>query len=90
MGRKTKDRISGETMTNKRLRLTRNLHTVKAKNYVYQGDKLTGKQYKGMHCMAILRPDGKCIRGKNGNMLVSFNGTKVVVLARQLRKFQTA
>jgi|GEM_PF-915103 len=56
------------------------------KKYVYHGDKLTGKQYKDKRCAAVLRPDGKCIRGKNGNMLVSFNGTKVVVIARQLRK----
>ena len=54
--------------------------------YVYRGDNLTVKPYKDKHCAAVLRPDGKCIRGKNGNMLVSFNGTKVVVLARQLRK----
>jgi len=56
------------------------------KRYVYRGDKLTCKQYKNKHCIAIVRTDGKCVRGRNGNMLVSFNGTKVVVLARQLRK----
>jgi hypothetical protein len=56
--------------------------------YIYLGDKLsrTG-QYAGKNCIAVRRADGKCIRGKNGNMLVQFEGgQKVVVLARQLRK----
>lgn len=55
-------------------------------NYIYKGDKLTAPELKGKECMAVRRPDGKCIRGKNGNMLVEFDGVKVVVLARQLRK----
>ena len=39
----------------------------------------------GIHLFG--RPDGKCIRGKNGNMLVEFEtGEKVVVLGRLLRK----
>ena len=56
------------------------------KEYLYRGDRLTDKWYKGKFCRAIRRPDGKCIRGKNGNMLVSFDGVKAVVVARQLRK----
>ncbi|HYV53570.1 MAG TPA: hypothetical protein VE933_03180 [Chitinophagaceae bacterium] len=60
------------------------------KEYVYRGDKFAGKHYKDKHCIAVQRADGKCIRGRNGNMLVSFDGTKVVVLARQLRKITTA
>ncbi|MGZ8524030.1 MAG: hypothetical protein ACXWV1_06350 [Chitinophagaceae bacterium] len=59
---------------------------VNNKEYVYRGDKQTDEQYKLKYCMAVPRPDGKCIRGRNGNMLVSFNGKKVIVIARQLRK----
>jgi hypothetical protein len=56
------------------------------KTYTYRGDRMTDPDLKGNECSAVLRPDGKCIRGKNSNMLVSFNGKPVVVLARQLRK----
>lgn len=56
--------------------------------YIYKGDKLTSDLWKGRDCKAIRRPDGKCIRGKNGNMLVYFHGNQVVVLARQLRKIK--
>jgi hypothetical protein len=54
--------------------------------YHYRGDRYTDTELKGKTCEAIRRLDGKCIRGKNSNMLVSFNGKPVVVLARQLRK----
>lgn len=57
-------------------------------NYIYRGDRLTTEFYKGRGCNALSRPDGKCIRGKNGNILVEFEGNKVVVLARQLRKIK--
>ncbi len=53
--------------------------------YKYLGDRLTDPAYKGQTCSAIKR-NGKCIRGKNGNMLVDFNGRKVVVIAKLLRK----
>ena len=56
------------------------------KEYVYRGDKQTDEQYKFKYCIAVRRPDGKCVRGRNGSMLVSFNGKKVIVMARQLRK----
>jgi hypothetical protein len=56
--------------------------------YLYRGDKLTDKQYSGQICKAVRRPDGKCIRGKNGSMLVEFEGKKVVVIGRQLRKLK--
>lgn len=56
------------------------------KTYTYIGDGFTDSRYKGKVCSAILRQDGKCIRGRNGNMLVEFEGKKVVVLARLLRK----
>lgn len=54
--------------------------------YIYLGDRYTGPEYKRKPCIAVKRADGKCIRGRNGNMLVSFGGIKVVVVARQLRK----
>jgi len=55
--------------------------------YTYLGDKLTDPRLKGQPCSAIRRKDGKCIRGKNGNMLVRFaSGETVVVLGRLLRK----
>lgn len=56
--------------------------------YTYNGDRLarTG-EFTGQQCMAVRNASGKCIRGKNGNMLVQFeNGKKAVILARQLRK----
>lgn len=53
--------------------------------YLYMGDKLTDLTYKGQNCKAVLREDLKCIRGRNSNMLVEFNGIKVVVLAKRLR-----
>lgn len=57
--------------------------------YIYRGDRFTDPALKGKQCNAVRRPDGKCIRGKNGNMLVNFDGTEVVVLARQLRKVKS-
>lgn len=55
------------------------------RRYLYMGDKLTDSAYKGHACKAVLREDLKCIRGRNSNMLVEFNGVKVVVLAKRLR-----
>lgn len=47
---------------------------------------MTDPKYKGSECSAV-RVNGKCVRGRNGNMLVRFaNGELVNVLARQLRK----
>lgn len=56
--------------------------------YTYLGDRFTDPIYKSQTCIAIRRPDGKCIRGKNGNMLVSFGGKSVVIVARLLRKIK--
>jgi hypothetical protein len=53
--------------------------------YIYLGDKHTDIKWKGLECKAV-KKNGKCIRGRNSNMLVSFNGVFVVVLARRLRK----
>ena len=54
--------------------------------YIYRGDRYTDFQYKMQPCLPVLTSTGKCIRGKNGNMLVSFQSGTVVVLARQLRR----
>lgn len=54
--------------------------------YKYLGDKLTAPEFKGQTCEAVRRLDGKCIRGRNGSMLVSFNGKLVNVIGRLLRK----
>lgn len=56
--------------------------------YIYHGDKLTSPELKGKPCKAVRRSNGKCIRGRNSNMLVEFDGVKAVVLARQLRKIK--
>jgi hypothetical protein len=53
--------------------------------YRYIGDRNTDPGLKGQQCSAIKR-NGKCLRGKNGNMLVQFGDRKVVVMARLLRK----
>jgi len=55
-------------------------------DYIYLGDRLTDPQLKGKECDAVRRENGKCIRGKNGNMLVSFGGIKVNVIGKRLRK----
>jgi len=55
--------------------------------YTYLGDRLTDGVLKGCRCRAVRRADGKCIRGKNGSMLVALDdGRKLVVLGRLLRK----
>jgi hypothetical protein len=59
-------------------------------DYVYYGDRNTATVLKGKFCSAV-RINGKCSRGKNGNMLVKFeNGVFHVVLARLLRKTQNS
>lgn len=56
--------------------------------YVYLGDRNTDATLKKQTCSAVRR-NGKCIRGKNGSMLVRFaNGTLCVVVGRLLRKQQ--
>lgn len=57
--------------------------------YIYHGDRLTDPAYRKQPCKAVRRQDGKCIRGRNSNMLVEFaDGTQVVILARLLRKIK--
>jgi hypothetical protein len=59
-------------------------------DYIYHGDKLTNPKYKKQHCKAVRNASGKCIRGKNSNMLVEFgNGDQVVIMARTLRKIKS-
>jgi len=54
--------------------------------YIYRGDRYTDVKYKMQVCKPVLSSTGKCIRGKNGNMLVSFQSGICNVLARQLRR----
>jgi hypothetical protein len=54
--------------------------------YIYRGDRYTDVKYKMQVCQPVLTSTGKCIRGKNGNMLVSFQSGSCIVLARQLRR----
>ena len=57
--------------------------------YRYIGDRLTDPALKGAHCDAVRRPNGKCIRGKNGTMLVEFeSGRKAIIIGRLLRKLK--
>lgn len=59
----------------------------KPTRYQYLGDRSTAPNLKGAACFAVYNSSGKCIRGKNGNMLVRFDsGSAAVVLARLLRK----
>ena len=56
--------------------------------YTYLGDRNSDPVYKGQPCAAV-RHQGKCIRGRNGNMLVYFaDGRRVNVVARLLRKIK--
>jgi hypothetical protein len=57
--------------------------------YKYLGDRYTSPELKGALCKAVRRPDGKCIRGKNGAMLVQFEFNKAVVIGRLLRKVKS-
>jgi hypothetical protein len=54
--------------------------------YVYLGDRNTRPDLRRSHCYAV-RINGKCIRGKNGSMLVRFEDGKThVITGRLLRK----
>lgn len=54
--------------------------------YIYRGDKMTSPELKMQPCIPVFKNNGKCIRGKNSNMLVFFESGTKVVLARQLRR----
>ena len=54
--------------------------------YLYLGDRYTDPLLRRRPCSAVRR-NGKCIRGKNGSMLVRFaDGSAVVIIGRLLRK----
>jgi hypothetical protein len=59
-------------------------------DYYYLGDTLTAAKYKNARCAAVRRAlTKKCIRGKNGTMLVIFeNGERATVIARRLIKIE--
>jgi hypothetical protein len=60
-------------------------------NYVYLGDRWTDPRLRRARCTAVRRTDGKCIRGRNGAMLVRFeNGELHVVVGRLLRKVNSS
>ena len=55
--------------------------------YTYLGDRNTDPLLRSSNCMAVYNARGKCIRGKNGSMLVmTEDGKKMVVIGRLLRK----
>lgn len=56
--------------------------------YIYLGGRYTDAALKRQLCEAV-RESGKCIRGRNGSMLVRFaDGKSHVVTARLLRKIK--
>jgi hypothetical protein len=57
------------------------------RRYRYLGDRMTDRALVNRECIAVLRPDGKCIVGRSA-MLVQFDGEAKprVVLRRMLRK----
>lgn len=38
--------------------------------YTYRGDRITDPGLRDIQCDPVRRADGKCVRGRNGNMLV--------------------
>ena len=59
--------------------------------HIYQGDRMAwhlASRWCGRRVAAVRRADGKCIRGRNGNMLVEAGGKTVVLPGRQLRKLK--
>ena len=56
--------------------------------YVYLGDRNTDEGLRKQFCSAVRR-NGKCIRGKNGSMLVEFeDGKQRIIIGRLLRKIK--
>lgn len=55
--------------------------------YYYLGDKQTEPALRRARCRAVRQANGKCIRGRNGSMLVAFEDGKLhVITGRLLRK----
>lgn len=54
--------------------------------YIYLGDRNTDGSLKKRGCNAV-RKNNKCVRGRNGSMLVEFeDGRQQVIVGRLLRK----
>lgn len=59
-------------------------------DYIYLGDRFTDPTLRKAKCNAVRNGKGKCIRGRNGSMLVRFeNGKTCVVVGRLLRKIKS-
>lgn len=57
--------------------------------YIYLGDRNTDPLLKKKECAAVRRINNKCIRGRNGAMLVVFeDGKPRVIMGRLLRKIK--
>lgn len=57
----------------------------------YLGDRFTPPELRGRLCMLPRRPNGRCYRGRNGNIEVQWSdGTRDVVVGRRLRKIKEA
>lgn len=58
-------------------------------NYIYLGDRYTDQSLRKKLCKAVYRKN-KCIRGRNGSMLVLFeDGQQRVIVGRLLRKIKS-
>ena len=58
-----------------------------SRRYVYLGDRWTREELRGARCVALVRPDGRCICSRLGTMMVQFeSGERGMVLRRRLRK----
>jgi hypothetical protein len=58
-----------------------------ARVYIYLGDRYTRDDRRGVLCRAVVREDGRCIRGWNGSMLVqTVQGERLVVVGCRLRR----
>ena len=57
--------------------------------YKYLGDRLTVSPNKGRLCTAVRLANGKCVRGRNGAMLVRWEtGETCVLIGRLLRRIR--
>jgi len=82
-----REKTTRQAQRRKEVRQHQRMTQLNAIRYVYRGDRHTVAELRGAICQAVRRPDGKCIRGRNGSMLVEFaNGACHIVLGRQLRR----
>ena len=57
--------------------------------YINLGDRNTSSSLRKQLCKAVRKNNGKCVRGKNGSMLVQFkDGKPTVVTGKLLRKIE--